>query len=261
MAPGEALEKDVTADVSFVLMPYTSVERPSIALGTLTACLRESGISTTTVYANLLFADQIGITAYEGINTSGVHHNIGEWTFAAEAFPDADLHAEEYLSSLVETLGCPPTAKAELLAIRRVARRFIDDVAHRVLEGQPRIVGCSSMFQQNCPSLALLRRIRQLNPNVITMLGGANCEGAMGRVLHRSFEWVDYVVSGEADKLLPELCTSIFEYISRSCPMGSSHPYRDPRTILQCQGAASPGPRFSTWTSCLSPISMTISRN
>jgi len=55
-------------------------------------------------------------------------------------------------------------------------------------------------------SLALLRRVRELDPGVITMLGGANCETVMGEATHRCFPWVDYVVSGEADALVTELC-------------------------------------------------------
>jgi ribosomal peptide maturation radical SAM protein 1 len=55
-------------------------------------------------------------------------------------------------------------------------------------------------------SLALLRRVRELDPGVITMLGGANCETVMGEATHRCFPWVDYVVSGEADGLVTELC-------------------------------------------------------
>ena len=51
-------------------------------------------------------------------------------------------------------------------------------------------------------SLALLRRVRELDPGVITMLGGANCETVMGEATHRCFPWVDYVVSGEADGLV-----------------------------------------------------------
>lgn len=43
------------------------------------------------------------------------------------------------------------------------------------------------------------------------MLGGANCEGEMGAVTHQAFDWVDYVVSGEADKLLPGLCRLAFD--------------------------------------------------
>src|SRR6185503_10281635 len=86
-----------------------------------------------------------------------------------------------------------------LKEVRRRAEAFIERVAEAVLADRPRIVGCTSMFQQHCASLALLRRIRELDPSVVTMMGGANCEGPMGKAAHSAFGWVDFVVSGEAD--------------------------------------------------------------
>jgi hypothetical protein len=75
-----------------------------------------------------------------------------------------------------------------------------------VLATGARVVGCTSTFEQHVASLALLRRIRELDPGVVTMLGGANCETVMGEATHRCFDRVDYVVSGEADGLIADLC-------------------------------------------------------
>ncbi|HYO76039.1 MAG TPA: RiPP maturation radical SAM C-methyltransferase [Thermoanaerobaculia bacterium] len=197
-------------DVVLVLMPYASVERPSLALGTLQACLLRAGISAHAMHATLRFADAIGLLAYEGINNSVIGHRIGEWTFAGAAFPDDDLQADEYLETLSVLLGDPPGYIEQLRTVRAMGASFVDSIAREVLLHRPRIVGCSSVFKQQAASLALLRRIRELDPSVVTMLGGGNCEGEMGWVTHQSFDWVDYVVSGEADELLAPLCRDIF---------------------------------------------------
>jgi hypothetical protein len=86
--------------------------------------------------------------------------------------------------------------------LRAEAEDFVDSAAARVLAHKPRIVGCTSTFQQHVASLALLRRIRELDPSVISMMSGENCETQMGRATHRAFPWGDYVVSGEADQLI-----------------------------------------------------------
>jgi magnesium-protoporphyrin IX monomethyl ester (oxidative) cyclase len=52
--------------------------------------------------------------------------------------------------------------------------------------------------------LALLRIIKEKNPDIITLLGGANCEASMGQAAKRNFPWIDFVVSGEADLLFPK---------------------------------------------------------
>ena len=41
------------------------------------------------------------------------------------------------------------------------------------------------------------------------MFGGGNCEGEMGRELHRSFPWIDYVCSGEGEYSFPQLVQAI----------------------------------------------------
>jgi ribosomal peptide maturation radical SAM protein 1 len=198
--------------VVLVSMPYASVERPSLALGTLAAALDRESISTLTVHGNLMFAERIGRLGYEGLNNSDITVQLGEWTFAQAAFRTAFRDVDEYVAGLCRE-GYPETGlKDSLLRTRAEAGAFIDELAAHVVEQRPRIVGCSSVFQQHCASLALLRRVQELDPSIVTMLGGANCEGAMGIATHRQYRWVDYVVSGEADKLLPELCRLIFAH-------------------------------------------------
>lgn len=200
------------ADVIFASMPYVSVERPSVALGTLAATLDHAGISCTTIYGNLLFAERLGILGYEWLNNSDITLQMGEWTFSEAAFRKSVKPVDDYVAALRRDGLEYPGLKESLVQVRELAGTYIDDLAARIVERQPRIVGCSSVFQQQCASLALLRRIHELDPDIITMLGGANCEASMGVVVHQQYPWVDFVVSGEADKLLPDLCTRILEH-------------------------------------------------
>ncbi len=64
---------------------------------------------------------------------------------------------------------------------------------------QPDLVGFSSTFQQNVPSLALAQQLKRQQPSLPVLFGGGNCERPMGPALHRNFTFVDYVVSGEAE--------------------------------------------------------------
>lgn len=198
--------------VAFAVMPFVALERPSIALGTLSACLRREGITTSTVYGNLAFAEQIGLAAYVGFDTSDITLQLGEWVFSECAYRVEGTSPAALFKALYKTEPPDESHLHGLVTSRRLARDLIDDVAAEILRLHPVIVGCSSVFQQHCASLALLRRIKELAPDVITMMGGANCEGEMGATTHRLHPWVDFVVSGEADMLLPHLCRDIFEW-------------------------------------------------
>ena len=206
-------------DVCLVTMPYASPTRPSMALGLLKAILAESGISASVAYANLWFAESVGLRRYSLCASNlPIVFLAGEWTFAGAAFHDDPRRAErdaEYLRQVRQASDGYPRVwsgarggefVADLLALRATATEFVDEAARRVLATGARVVGCTSTFEQHVASLALLRRVRELDPGVITMLGGANCETVMGEATHRCFPWVDYVVSGEADGLVTELC-------------------------------------------------------
>jgi magnesium-protoporphyrin IX monomethyl ester (oxidative) cyclase len=196
------------ADVVLVLMPYAATERPSIALGILSAGLQQHQISCRTLYANLTFANEIGLGSYTTIESMEQELQVGEWTFARAAFPEFYSDEASYLE-LLENVG--EQDKQMLRRVRRDAGAFVDRVARDVLTSRPRILGVSSTFQQNCASLALLRRVRELAPQVTTVIGGANCEAEMGRAAKQSFAFIDVVVSGEADELFPGLCQEILD--------------------------------------------------
>ena len=203
-------------DVCLVSMPFAHLGSPSIALGLLQSILERRQMQCKSVYANFWFADTIGLPAYIGVCDTLIEDVLGEWVFGKAAFPDYDPKPKRYVAGLkARTDWIRQIDDAELLRglheMREIADEFTDRAAESIIDMKPRIVGCTSMFRQHVASLALLRRIREKAPNVITMLGGANCETVMGRTTHKCFEWVDYVVSGEADDFVVDLCRTLID--------------------------------------------------
>ncbi|MFC1834432.1 RiPP maturation radical SAM C-methyltransferase [Thermodesulfobacteriota bacterium] len=202
-------------DCCLVSMPHAPVERPSLALGTLQSILRNNGISTVTRYANIQWCERIGLPRYGFAERAW--KMFGDWTFARAAFPEFKPDSLEYFSELFKKHTCRslginpaklPTALEDWLGN---ADDFIDELAHQIVDQAPRVVGCSSTFIAHVASLAILRRIRDLDPGIVTMLGGANCESEMGLTTHEKFPWVDFVVSGEADDIIVDLVNGILE--------------------------------------------------
>lgn len=196
-------------DVCLVQMPFASLERPSIGLSLLKSGLLRQGLSCEIVYANLTFAEGVGVRAYQLVDRTFTEELVGEWLFSAMAFPDYQPDHQAYLESL--HLSYWDNAQSELQEIRQQIPEFIEQIANEILARKPKIVGCSSVFAQNCASLAVLRRLKELAPDIVTFMGGANCETEMGHTLVRNFSWLDYAVSGEADLLFPEACQKIID--------------------------------------------------
>jgi ribosomal peptide maturation radical SAM protein 1 len=193
-------------DVCLLNMPYAGLGRPSLALGILEAYLKRDRRTYTSIYANLLFADYIGVGSYYFIELTSNEDLLGEWTFAPAAFPEFSPDPDAFFELFRDM---QPDIKEMIMEVRGKSTQFIATLTQQVLALSPRIVGCTSTFQQNCASLALLRQIKESDPGVITMMGGANCETQMGLALLKTAPWVDYIVSGEAEDLFSDLITRL----------------------------------------------------
>ena len=211
------------ADIALVRMPYSEIGQPSLALGLLKACCERHGVSTRVLPANLWFAEELGPAIHDIIFESYSSTLVGEWTFAGALFPDFQPDDEAYLRKVVHIFRLDLGIQwrylhdrypyldyvALLREVRHRAQRFVERTADRILDGHPKIVGCTSTFQQHCASLAVLRVIKQRRADIITMIGGANCDADMGRVTFEQFPFVDFVVSGEADGFFGPMCERI----------------------------------------------------
>ena len=231
---------DPSADVLLVFMPFGPLEWPSPALGQLVASCRKANINAGSSYPAMAFARRMGMPTYNTF--SGLIYSdslIQEWFFApaafddrapdgagliSELFPDAsslgkvrafvnDLPVEsrtKYDTGLEQFLKPDGGINTEyFFYLRQMAEAFVLETAQSIVAGNPKIIGCTTTFLQYNASIALLRQLKVLNPNIVTVLGGGHCEGSMGPVTIQECPWVDYVVSGEADYTFPDLCQKI----------------------------------------------------
>lgn len=200
-------------------MPFSPVERPSYALGLLKAVLVKAGFDVAVRYPSLRFTEKINRRTFSLLSRIRIEDGPVDWAFAGVAFPEHPSDVGGYLARLFERNPILWSADrsidtATLLRLREQAPAFIEETVDEILALAPKIVGCTSTFQQHVASLALLRRLKERAPGIVTMIGGANCETVMGRTTHQSFPWIDYVVSGEAEDLLPGLCRDIIAHPS-----------------------------------------------
>lgn len=215
------------SDIILAAMPYMSLNWPSLALGQLTAAARKSELDVENMYAIFDFAADIGSQMYHILaNVVGAEQLLSEWMFARSAYEDfglSDKHAH-YLTEYQQTplmiqyfekCIAPEYGRdlsvfiEECQSVQQKAEQFIQRTAEKIVAKHVKIVGCGTSWMQYTPAIALLRRIKQIDPAIVTMLGGINCEGEAGYFTQKKFPWVDFVVSGEADHLFPQLCRQI----------------------------------------------------
>jgi len=198
-------------------MPWARVDRPSIQLGILQSVLMRAGIRTEVrsfnldfldyivkVTADLPVEDRICLNDYCEVGEDNRIVGLGDWIFAVAPFQDSSERDEQYLN-YVSSTATPGELLAKAVRMHELVRPFLDLCVEDVLSMSPRIVGFTTTFSQNVPSLVLAKLIKSRDPSIHIVFGGSNCDGPMGEALHRVFPWVDTVVRGEAERVLPQL--------------------------------------------------------
>lgn len=200
--------------VLLVNMPWASVDVPSLALGALAKAVDATGIAETdTLYANVDFCDWIverldfGLDDYNYYSLATYFLGCGDWVFSSALYEDPQWRIAEYDA---EMTGKWSERQREMsLSLHLLAPEFVRELAGRIISAKPDVVGFTTTFQQNTASLATARELKRLSPNIITVIGGANCDGPQGVALHRNFDFVDFVVRGEGEDAFPRMLAAL----------------------------------------------------
>ncbi len=210
------------ADVLLVVPPFHALHYPSLGVHLIQACGREVRVRIQVLYANMLLATVVGEEIYTRICDADDGAFLGERFFARCAFGlpplgrrpghmfDPDWMAGRNRDWRIEPVS--DRGKIPLRKLRHLERRvagYVDRVVQAISKQHYRIVGCSACFEQTAASVALLTRIKRLQPDTITVLGGANCEGEMAGGIASLPSGIDYIFSGESEARFPEFVRAI----------------------------------------------------
>jgi ribosomal peptide maturation radical SAM protein 1 len=213
-------------EVLFIVPPFHVLDCPSIAVHLLQACGREAGFHVRVLYANMLLASLIGEEAYAKICDAPVGSFAGERFFARCAFGLPRLGRQagrmfradwvigrEKRWAIRPDFDCyrcqEPATLQELQRLETWAKGYVDAVAGAICQQRYGVVGCTTIFEQTAASLALLNRVKNLQPDAVTILGGANCEGEMAQGVASLPSDVDYIFSGESEVTFVEFVRSV----------------------------------------------------
>ena len=209
-----------TVEVSLVSMPFKDLRHPPIQLGLLQRCLERAGISARSHSLELSFVDHLKRTLessdkpvcivdeYLQIATQDFIVHLGDWIFCVPPFIEAPIDDEAYLR-IARERGITDESISIAHKMKAAVPGFLELAAAEILGCTPRIVGFSTVFQQNIASLALAKVLKTSDPSLTIVFGGGNCDGPMGAALHESFDWVDVVVRGEGEHAIVEIAKDV----------------------------------------------------
>jgi ribosomal peptide maturation radical SAM protein 1 len=209
-------------DILFAVLPFSDLGRPALGVSLLDAHLQRRGVSSLIRYFNLDLAERIGMRLYGWFSQCTPDQDLlssvapseylaGEWFFADVLFPGMIPSEGEYIARFFEPHAGMRRLIPEILEARLHRHEFIEHCVREIERHKPRVVGFTTTFHQTCACLAVAQRLKQMTDPPVVIFGGANCEGAMGFELIKSFPWIDYVCTGEGDEVLPQFLDELVQ--------------------------------------------------
>ncbi len=193
--------------IALINMPFADAHRPSLSLTQLRSrALALPQVRACTIhYFNQHAARFFGKQLYGAVADSYTA-GLGDWLFRQLAFSEAPDNSRSYFDRHFP-YGDPQSLalKQRLLDCRAGLEAFLENLIETYELDHVDLVGFTSMFSQTVASIAMARLLKARNPNLITVIGGANCESPMGQELARHVPAFDYVFSGPALISFPAL--------------------------------------------------------
>jgi len=209
---GEPTKAPVSARVALINMPFGMADGPSIQCGVLKGALLGVGHEVDVYYLNLELAAELGARLYEEFAHLPKDLVLGDWLFSAAAFGrrSDELAYRDSLPYLEELCKQLNVSFERLCEFRNeFFPAWIDRWCAEVDWDAYLAVGFTTTFEQSTASFGLARAIKEKHPDVLTIFGGASFDDEMGKEFVRGLPFIDYAVSGEGDRALPEMITSI----------------------------------------------------
>lgn len=215
------LVEDKEQNILLIQMPWATINRPSIALGILSQICKDLNIPVSTYYPNLDMAAKIGLEASNIFASERVLFGLSEHLFAVDYFGTDLLCSDKYISTFAKlykehedefkSRWSVPVYEVDYLKQLRDQQinDFLNSLLKRIIKKSPTVVAFTATFNQVMSSLALAKRIKNVNPEIQIVAGGSCFHGVMGIEYQRAFnEVLDHVFIGEAEE-------SFYEYLIR----------------------------------------------
>ena len=176
--------------------PWPLYNRPSIQLGTLKAYLRSiyPGMQVEAHHVYLKLAESIGYRLYHEISKRTW---LAETVYAALLYPERLQRIERLFN---QESGRKSVLRADgLKSIIARVKKISDDFINSLNWGNYLLAGFSVSLCQLTSALYFIRRIKEMFPRLIIVIGGSTFSGSTTGNFFKLFPEVDAVINGEGE--------------------------------------------------------------
>jgi ribosomal peptide maturation radical SAM protein 1 len=189
--------------LGLIAMPWALFNRPSIQLGTLKSYLAQVApdVQVACLHPYLGLAKTLGLELYREISQDVW---LCEGLYAGLLFPEQRGVLRTFLAKKLK--NCKAAGGQDIDSLWQKVDAHLQQWLAGQDWGRFDLVGFSVCFNQLLASLLAARSLKALQPRLPIVFGGSSCVAEMGSSLLATFPWLDYVVHGEGELVLANLC-------------------------------------------------------
>lgn len=195
-------------------MPFAGVTIPSIQLAVLETYCRQRGIPIETRHLYLKAAEFYGLQNYHSLIYPPNDSYTAQMVFARYVLPEHWEKNQERFREYFQ-LHAPQNTGVQLFPFEEYVTRtdmlyqwILDQVNWRSFD----IIGFTLNYGQLLPSLAVAKKIKELNPEKTIVFGGSRTVGDLGVNVLKAFDYIDCIVSGDGEDALLSLASNPESY-------------------------------------------------
>lgn len=196
-----------------VSMPYAETSIPSIQLALLESYLKQRKINVSTRHLYLKASDFYGFNNYNFLINSPNDSYTAQMVFSKYVFPEHWQKNKEKFRYFYENIMCyHKDFNFSFEEYVEKTDKFIDWSINNVDWDKYDIIGFTLNYGQLLSSLALAKKIKEKHPDKKIIFGGSSTINELGEKVLSTFDYVDFIVSGEGEEALFLLTTSYDSY-------------------------------------------------
>lgn len=121
------------------------------------------------------------------------------------------LHPELKSSAAFKAFVSEQLKWTEFLSFVELCDKFLAFCVSHVLGRGIELIDFTTACFQKVASLAMAKRVKLLAPGVFIVIGGAAADPPMGDAISDEYDFVDFVVQGDAEDTFPALLARLFD--------------------------------------------------
>ena len=191
--------------VLLVSMPFAGINIPSIQLAILESYLKERDIEIKTKNLYLKAAEFLEINNYNYLIHPPNDSYLAQMAFSKYVFPNHWLKNEEKLKDYFNKNIVGNNKLKNKFAFEFYLEKT-DQFYNWALEKSDwrsyDIIGFTLNYGQFLPSLAISKKIKELDPSKKIIFGGSRTTEELGKRVLETFDYIDFIVSGDGEEAL-----------------------------------------------------------